>query len=158
MKREVITIISTLLGTAVGAGIVGKLSNETINKEKNMSEKHLALFLLMNQWVKLKQEGKSLVSYFEENKYKKIAVYGISYAGETLLGELKGTEVQVAYGIDHNTDGIYTDIEVVSLEDSLEPVDVIVVTAITYFEEVKEKLRKKVNCPIISLDDILYEI
>ena len=112
----------------------------------------------MNQWVKVKQDGKNLSEYFEKNKYEKIAIYGLSYAGETLLSELQDSSIQIAYGIDQNADSIYSDINVYSLEDSLEPVDVVVVTAITFFNEIEKKLSGKIDCPIISLEDILYEI
>ncbi len=37
------------------------------------------------------------------------------------------------------------------------PVDAIVVTAITFYDEIKEELSRKIDCPIISLEDILYE-
>lgn len=40
----------------------------------------------------------------------------------------------------------------------LDTVDAIVVTSITFFEEIEEMLKEKVDCPIISLDDILYEV
>jgi hypothetical protein len=123
-----------------------------------MSDKHLALFLMMNQWVKVKQEGKNLSSYFEKNGYKKIAVYGMSYAGETFLDELKNTGVDVAYGIDKNAVGIYSDVDIVSSDDELDTVDAIVVTPITYFDDIAENLSKKVDCPILSLEDILYEV
>jgi hypothetical protein len=43
-------------------------------------------------------------------------------------------------------------------EDELEEVDTIVVTAITYLDELEEKFLEKVNCPIISIEDILYDI
>lgn len=112
----------------------------------------------MNQWVKIKQEGKNLAAYFEKHGYKKIAVYGMSYAGETLVDELKGSDVEIAYGIDRKADTIYADIDVVSLEDSLESVDAVVVTAVTFFDEIEAKLCEKVECPIISLEDILYEV
>ena len=123
-----------------------------------MSDKHLELYLMMNQWVKIKQEGKNLSSYFEKNGYKKIAIYGMSYAGETLLNEMRGTNVQVVYGIDKNADMFGADVDVVSVEDALEEVDAIVVTAITYFEEIEVMLSEKIDCPILSLEDILYEM
>ena len=113
---------------------------------------------MMNQWVKVKQEGKNLSAYFEKNGYKKIAIYGMSYAGETLVDELKETEVQIAYAIDKNANSIYSDINVITMDDNLEDVDAIVVTAITFFDEIEEQLQSKVSCPIISLEDILYEI
>ena len=44
------------------------------------------------------------------------------------------------------------------MEDELEPVDAVVVTAITFFNEIEQKLSKKLDCEIISLEDILYEV
>lgn len=123
-----------------------------------MSNKHLALFLMMNQWVRVKQEGRNLADYFERNGYQRIAVYGMSYAGETFIDELKGSKVEIAYGIDQRANSIYADVDIVPVDDVLEVVDAVVVTAITFFDEIEEKLSKKLDCPIISLEDILYEV
>ena len=71
---------------------------------------------------------------------------------------MKETEVQIAYAIDKNANSIYSDINVITMDDNLEDVDAIVVTAITFFDEIEEQLQSKVSCPIISLEDILYEI
>lgn len=158
MKKGVISILSALAGAAAGAGAVGKVSNDKTQKIKAMSDKHLALFLLMNQWVKVKQEGKNLSSYFEKNGYCKIAVYGMSYAGETLIDELKDTGVEVVYGIDKRSDSLYADVDIVSIDDSLDDVDAVVVTAITFFDEIEDKLSEKLDCPIISLEDVLCEV
>lgn len=158
MKKIMISIISALTGIVVGAATVGKLTGESLEHVKSMSSKHLALFLMMNQWVKVKQEGKNISEYFEKNGYKKIAIYGMSYAGETLLDELSGTGIEVAYVIDRNADAIYTEVDVVSMEDDLEDVDAVVVTAIAFFDEIEETLEAKMDCPILSLEDILYEV
>lgn len=162
MKKGSIHVISAVSGALIGAlaaaGAIGKILGKSEEKIRKMSDKHLSLFLMMNQWVKVKQDGKNLSEYFEKNKYEKIAIYGLSYAGETLISELQDSSIQIAYGIDQNADSIYSDINVYSLEDSLEPVDVVVVTAITFFNEIEKKLSGKIDCPIISLEDILYEI
>lgn len=158
MKKPVISILSTLAGAALGAGAVGKVALDKTKKVQLMSDKHLALFLMMNQWVKVKQEGKSLAVYFETNGFKKIAIYGMSYAGETLVDELKNTGLTVAYGIDKRADSLYADLEIVTMEDDLGDVDAIVVTAITFFDEIEEQLLEKIDCPILSLEDILYEV
>lgn len=158
MKKPVISILSALTGAAFGAGAVGKVSVDKTKKIQAMSDKHLSLFLMMNQWVKVKQEGKKLADYFAANGYKRIAIYGMSYAGETLLDELRETEITVAYGIDKNADSLYLDVDVVSMDDDLKKVDAVVVTAITFFDEIEELLSEKVDCPIISLEDILYEV
>lgn len=158
MKKGIWTILSGIAGAAVSGCVIGKVSSNSISKWKEMSDKHLALFLLMNQWVKVRQENKVLSTYFVEKKFKNIAIYGMNYVGQTLNDELKNTDVKVLYGIDRNAEAIYSDIDVLTMEDDLEDVDVIVVTAITYFEEIKKELQKKIKCPIVSLEEILYEI
>lgn len=158
MKKGIISVLSAVMGAAAGAGAVGKVMAESAEKSKSMSDKHLALFLMMNQWVRVKQEGKNLSEYFKKNGYQKIAIYGMSYAGETLVEELKNTGIEVAYGIDRNSDFIYAEVEVRSVEEELDDVDAVVVTAITFFNTIEEKLSEKVSCPIISLEDVLYEV
>ncbi len=154
--------LSTVLGTSAGAigsaVAIGNITGKSIDKWKKMSDKHLNLFLMMNQWVKVKQEGKKLSEYFEKNGYKRIAIYGMSYAGETLVDELRNTGVEIAYGIDKNASSIFADIDIVSTDVELDEVDAVVVTAITFFDEIEEVLSEKLECPVISLEDILYEV
>ena len=75
-----------------------------------------------------------------------------------MLFRSNDTNVEVVYGIDKKADSIYLDKKILTVEDELEEVDVIVVTAITFFDEIEKTLKNKVECPIISLEDILYEI
>lgn len=158
MKKSIISIVSALTGAAIAAGTVGKAAVRNKEKTAAMSDKYLALFLMMNLWVRVKQEGKNLSEYFVKNGYYTIAVYGMGRVGETLIDELKNSEVKVAYGIDKNVDGISTDVDMFSVEGDLKVVDAVVVTAITFFNEIEQKLSEKVSCPIISIEDVLYEI
>lgn len=81
-------MLSIMAGGIIGASAVGKISNDRAEKIQEKSNKHLALFLMMNNWVRVKQEGKNLSSYLKEQGYKRIAIYGMSFAGETLVNEL----------------------------------------------------------------------
>lgn len=158
MKKQVISGVSAMVGAVIGAVAVQKASKEEVNKVKAMSDKHLALFLMMNQWVYVKQQGKSLVDYLVKHDFKTIAVYGMSYAGERLIEEIKDSEIKIAYGIDRKADGIYTDISIVSPDDKLEDVDAVIVTAIFFMDEIEKDLSSKLSCPILSLEDILYDM
>ena len=158
MKKGIISVLSMLGGAAAGASVVGKKLNSRIADRQELADKHLALFLMMNQWVKIKQEGKNPSSYFEQNGYKEIAIYGMSYAGETLAEELKNSSITVKYGIDKNAAKIFADFDVVAPEEDFDAVDAIVVTPVTFFDEIEAKLSEKTDCPVISLEDILYEI
>lgn len=158
MKKQIISILSGLTGAAIGAIVMGKASSTESNKKKELSDKHLALFMMMNQWVRVKQEGKSVVDYLKQHNFTTIAVYGMSYAGERLVEEVKGSEIEVAYGIDKNAGGIYADIEVVTPDEHLEEVDAVIVTSIFFMDEIERDLSAKLSCPILSLEDILYEL
>ncbi len=158
MKKGVISILSIMFGTVIGAGTVGRIAEKSIKEARELSEKHLALFLMMDRWVEMKQKGKNLASYFEKNGYKKIAIYGMSYAGKRLLSELKESEITVMYGIDQKADEIYADIDILKIGDELPSVDTIIVTPVFFFDEIEEKLSEFVNCPVISLEDVLYDV
>lgn len=157
MKKVVVSALSMLAGGIAGAGVAGKAGRDKAGKIKQLSDKHLALFQMMNQWVRVKQEGKDLSSYFVKHGYKRIAIYGMSYAGETLVNELKDSEIELAYGIDRRN-GLYSFIDILSVDELLPEVDAVVVTAITFFDEIEEMLSEKIACPIISLEDILHEV
>lgn len=156
--KGIASIISALSGVAIGAVGINKIVNQKIIEKQSRADKYQALFLMMNQWIKIKQEGKSLSDYFVKNGYKKIAVYGMGYAGETFLAEMKESNVEIMYGIDRNASKILFDIEILSLEDCLPDVDVIVVTAVIDFDKVAEDLAKNTNIKVISLKDVLDDI
>lgn len=158
MKKMFISILSAFAGAVFGAVAVGKMSRDKTQKIQSISDKHLTLYLMMNQWVKVKQEGKNLADYLEKNDYSTIAVYGMNYAGSTLINELKNRNITVKYGIDRNVDSIYADVDLVSVSDDLEPVDAVIVTAVTFFDEIETVLSGKVDCPILSLEDILFKV
>ena len=158
MKKRNSFLFATLIGVIIGAGTTFGLLGKSGNKIRELSDKHLELYLMMKQWVKVKQKGKSLSLYFEKAGYKKIAIYGMSYAGISLTEELKNTSIDVLYGVDINAENIISDIKVITPDEPLEKVDAIVVTAIFAFSVVKKMLSEKIDCPIISLEDIVFSL
>jgi mannitol-specific phosphotransferase system IIBC component len=158
IKVAVSVLASAIVGVVVNSVINNNNKKTRILNLENKSYKYQTLFKMMNQWVIVKQDGKNLESYFKKKGYKKIAIYGMSHAGETLLRELKNTQIEVVYAIDRRAETLYTDIDVVTKDDVLEDVDAIVVTAISFFEEIEKELSRKLDCPIISLEDVLYDV
>lgn len=148
------------VGLALGAGILAgkKLTELKKTDDRLYAEKHLAIILLYNQWMKTKQEGKSVAKYLHDSGIRTVAIYGMSYAGERLYDELKNSEVEVKYAIDRNAEGIYSEVEVLRPEDKLPDVDMIIVTAVYFYGQIAESLGKVTDCNISSLEDILYEM
>lgn len=162
MKKGFSRVFSTLAGMAAGAAAGGAAAGLRASKKiKKLREGHAKvheLYMAFDQWLRIRQEGKTLVEFFERNNYKTVAIYGMKELGERLYDELEGSGISVKYIIDKNADAIYADVDVVTPDDKLEPVDVIVVTAIYYFDEIEEMLNGKVDYPVVSLEDILYEV
>lgn len=158
LKKRVINIGMCLVSIGIGVLIRSKLAQNKTNYWQKSADKYHKLFIMMNHWVNCKQDNKSISNYLKENGYKDIAIYGVGCVGETLVEELKDSDIHIAYGIDRSANVIHTNIDVYTLDEDLTCVDAIVVTAVTYYDEIKKELERKVNCPIISLDDILYNI
>lgn len=158
MKKGMVAVLSTITGAAIGATAVFRTGNDKMKKEKELDRKNDAILKLFSKWLSAKQKGKSLVQYFEENQYKTIAVYGLHYLGECLVEELKGSSVEVKYAIDRNADKIETDVKMYRPDEDLPEVDVVVVTPFYYFDEIDEMLFEKMDCPIVSIEDVIYEI
>lgn len=115
-------------------------------------------FMLMNQWTRIKQEGKNLDEYFIRNNYMKIAVYGMGYIGTRLVKELRESEIEIVYGIDRNAKNLYADIRLITVDEKMADVDAVVVTFTDEFNDICEMLSKRMDCPVISIDDIVNEI
>ena len=158
MKKGFIGLISGIVGATAGAVAIGFFSGKTIEQKSGKIDKFKGYYYTLNQWLILKQEGKSLDKYFKANGYSTIAIYGMGEMGNRLYDELKNSEITVRYAIDKNADNTYAELEIVGMDDEWEKVDVIIVTAMFAFDSIEESLQKKVDYPIISLEDVVYEI
>lgn len=156
MKKAVFAVAAFIASFMAGASMVGKVLIKTVNKSQEMSDKHLSLYMITNDWLRLKQDGKSLTAYFERKGYKNIAIYGMHYMGMSLLKELKSSGIEVKYGIDRNASHIFADCKVITPDEEFEDVDAIIVTPVFYFESIEEELSSKTQCPIVSLEEVLY--
>lgn len=155
MKKGIIATIAAIAGAAGGI-VIGKAGNKALMEKAKKVDKFKSYYNLLNHWLDLKREGRSPIEYFHENHIKTIAVYGMGELGNHLYHELKDTDVELKYAIDKDTGAYSEGVEVYSLDDSLESVDAIVVTAIFAFHEIEEELSNKMNCQIISLEDVIY--
>lgn len=135
-----------------------RIQQDCINKWKRLAQKNIGLFLLMDQWVNVKQEGKKIEAYFIKNNYKRIAIYGMGSVGLRLVKELKDTEIEIAYGIDQNSANIYSDIKLVTMGEELSDVDAVIVTVAGGFDAISDKLSERMKCPMVAIEDIINEI
>lgn len=158
MKKGTAVVLSTVFGFVAGAAGTGYLKGKQIEKKAEKVDKFKGYYNMLNQWLILKQEGKNLSEYFKSNGYKTIAIYGMGEMGNRLYDELKDSEIEVKYAVDQNAASTYSELDVIEKEDDFAQVDVMIVTATFAFDEIEEEISSKVNFPIISLEDVVYEI
>lgn len=155
MKSLLLLLCIAFIAFCLGAICAGVKCCEKIDDNKKELEKYLNLFHLMCRWVKNTQNKRNLKEWFEETGYFHIAVYGMGEIGECLVKELEGSKILVEYAIDQSLEDKES-VKVFRPSDNLPKVDCIVVTPITYFDEIEDMLQPKVNCPIISIEDVIY--
>ncbi len=123
---------------------------------KKKAEKFFRFYYLLVHWVELLQEGRTVKSYFAKKGYKTVAIYGMKELGERLFEELKGSDIVVKYCIDSKADDLYAEVDILYPDSDLADVDVIVVTAINNFNEIRDYLEKRTDFPVISLEDVIF--
>ena len=100
---------------------------------------------------------KEIKNYFIDKGYKSIAIYGMSHIGQRLIDDLEDTEIEVLYGIDRRAERMTYELDIYNPEDDLPEVDAIIVTSYD-FTEIRELLEEKVDCDIISFDEIIFAL
>lgn len=126
------------------------------NKEKEL-KKNIYLFRLTNEWLAFRQKKGEVSEYFKDKQYHSIVIYGMGCLGERLVDELKGSDVSVQYAIDQYKKDSYEDVDIKNMDEELSEADVVVVTPIYDFWEIKRSLANQFTCPIISLEEIIYK-
>lgn len=156
MKNKLKGLAEILLGIMLLVQIREK--NRQAKYWRQSMEKSAQIMKLYDQWMFIHQDHKSTYDYFAQKGIKSIAIYGMDNVGERFYEELKDTDIRIEYAIDKKGGYINSDIKMISPEDEFEKVDAIVVTVVYYFDEIFKKLSSKTDIPIISLEEILYEV
>lgn len=159
LKKIFKFMITFITAMSLGFYLVTKKMKKILNILGAESARKQRLCDMFSEWVTMKTEGKEIYDYLKCNGYNIIAIYGMNYIGEILLKDLEhsGSGVQVKYAIDKNAECIRTEVAVLKPDDELPIVDAVVVTAVAYFDEIKSILEHKIQCPVISLEEILSQ-
>lgn len=127
--------------------------------QKKETDKFYDNYMLLSHWMEVKNGGRSSLEYFQTKGYQRIAVYGMGELANRLCEELEGTGVHVEYGIDREVCGTVSRMErIYSPGDALEPVDAVIVTPFYAMDSIRDALTKKLNCPIVSLEEVVWSL
>lgn len=131
-----------------------KIQRELI-QVKEEKEKFYRMFRFMDDWMNKKIRGISVEDYLLQKKFNTIAIYGMSYVGQTLLNELEDSKICIKYGIDREAEVYWDSFPIKRPSQVTNDVDAIIVTTMMGFNEIKQLMKSRVKCPVISLEEIV---
>ncbi len=114
-------------------------------------------FQILSQWLRLKQDGKTLTPFFEDNFIENIAIYGMGVLGERFYQEMQSSRIKIHYAIDRfAASKSRPDFNVYGLDEGGWPeVEAIVVTPVQDYWSIVELLEERTDAAILSLQDIV---
>jgi phosphoglycerate dehydrogenase-like enzyme len=136
---------------------VFKLYFARTQEEISKVQKMIRINESFNKWLELKQNNYRLKGYFENNNYKSVAIYGMGDLGKRLFRELADDGVVVSYTIDKNI-GVDDEYKMIALSERLPEVDVVIVTAVSSFDDIYLDLKGRFNGEIVSIEDVLWSV
>ena len=138
-------------------GIILMISAKLLQKKNVGHQKLDQYYHVMAEWIK-KYQGKEIEQCLHSFQNKTVAVYGMKEMGNLILNDLLANHIDVSYVVDKDESiSVQADIKKLSPEGELPDVDIMIITASFYFDEIKETLQKKgMKCEIISIDDVIY--
>lgn len=151
-------LVMNAIGFVTGGILIWSIFQKVMKKDNQMIEKYRLYNQILNQWVVLKQEKREIGEFFKQKGYKTVGIYGMRELGERLLEDLENTGMDVKCIIDQNGIVVDKNILVLNPDDLIPEVDVIVVTASYYFNEIESKLKERVHGDIISIEDVIFGI
>lgn len=112
----------------------------------------------LKEWIYSTQLGHPLKEYFIKNGVKNIAIYGDGDIGLLLCKELINTsDINVCCFIDRQARENPFGIRNVQHYEASLGVDLVVVTPLADFNEIKQKLTKEGAKKVVSLADVIRE-
>lgn len=151
-----ICLIGFLIGFYLGVKWLGKQYDIHCERIEKNADKFAAYYSMMMQWLKMKQEDIKIAEYFEKNDYKQIAIYGMNDFAYALIKELKQLNIEIAFCIDRNADNLFVEYDVFRPDEELPKADVCIVALPELYDDISKMLKKKMNCSIVSIENIIW--
>lgn len=132
-----------------------KSGSQMVDRLLEIIDKNREITGLYERWMRLKTRSGGVFTFIRDNEFKKVAVYGMGTLGRSLCDELAYNGIEIVYIMDRDKNVRYREYPCYTMQDELPEADVIIITPITSFEEIQAGLAKQVDCPLLSLDDII---
>lgn len=130
-------------------------SQITMSESEKLLERYRCYWIVLHQWMLLKENGISIGEYLYQKGIRKVAVYGMGMLGLHLVKELEDGPVEILCGIDRAAKELCQTFPIMIPGEPIGEADAIIVTPVYEFDEIYSTLRIKYHSKILSLMDLI---
>lgn len=158
-KWMIILIIVSIVATTaivIMAAIIS-VSSKSLRISRTEKQKYTLMYKTSLRWIQYELKGKTVEECLIRMNCHNVAIYGMSDLGILLFDSLAESAVRVEYCIDRTKSSGGRNVKVYSPDEDFPGVDLVVVSAIYYYEEIKEMLGNKGITNVISLEELFFD-
>lgn len=128
-----------------------------LTQRTQQQEKYARLLKIMCRWVQNCQKNINVSEILVERGIRSVAIYGAGDVGRCLVAELSDSDISVQYVIDRRRLELEVPVYMVEEVEVLPVVDCVIVTAVMDFDEICKDLVHRMDCQVLSIEDIIFE-
>ena len=115
----------------------------SVSDYRNLCDKKKAEIngAILDRWMKLRENGFSILDYLKEHNIVKILVYGLGMLSNHFVWECKG-KIDVVGAIDRSDHYSLEGIQTYKINSEIPVADAIIITAVYYSDRICEEIRK----------------
>jgi len=118
----------------------------------------ITMVTMLDDILSLKNAGVSIGDVLFNQGYRKIAIYGWGRMGQRICDEVDGSKLKVSYIIDREASKAACKFPLYRVEDTLPDVDLLIISPIGMFDELKNNVMNKLSCKMISAENLIREM
>lgn len=156
MRRVLGSLLLAVMSFAGGVIYIVYRCGYILENRTKKADKFLIYFKFFDRWLTCKEQNYDFAEYFNKRNITNIAIYGMGRLGKHLKYELEKAGIKIDYVVDEGEKVIYGDKVHYNLHDSLPLTDVVIVTPIDEFEEIRSRLIDNNKLlKVVSIDKVI---
>lgn len=133
------------------------VSSTDVSKFVHLFEREKEKGLLLDAWLRIKEQGQSIFDIYDRLQNKSVAVYGYGILGRHLINELQRADIDLKFIIDQKAQ-CFENINIYKPDDNWPYVDLIIVTPTYDYGRIYKMIRDyNKEIEVVSLGHILMD-
>ena len=113
-------------------------------------------YTLLDEWMRLVENGRNIDSVLSDMNVKKVAIYGMGSMALHIIKNLEGSQVEVACVMDDVAEE-YAELKTITTDECDGDLDMIIYTNPKEEDEKLTELKDRFGCRVEYLGDIVFE-